>query len=335
VLVGTALVFKAPTGIALLSGFLLAQAWQVLTRHTLRPLAPAIAAAAVFAAAYYVYFVAPAVPLEFKTEVAPGFHLAVVNEREGLPWLGVDLLWMLLPALVVWRTAGDERTPDGLALLAFGLAPILVVNLTRSLDLRPEAGGATADWLQILLPVPLLLHAFVLRVADAGWRGSGTLRKAMFLLLIGLAVVPPVIVAGRYVRVLVRRPRQAHEFVDNRSIAAALDAIPVQGSVIVTNDLRYPAQGFSRRNRQMQIPALFGHQAFAVNSAYEAYDFSTAREALQALLQASVWTHEIDEAARTHGWTHFLVRKDYPYPRPIPFDPIFENEFYAVYRFPG
>jgi len=172
-------------------------------------------------------------------------------------------------------------------------------------------------------------------MADAGWRGSGALRRAVFLLLIGLTVVPPVVVAGRYARVLVRRPRQGHEFVDNRSIAAALAAIPVEGSVIVTNDLRYPAQGFSRRNRQMQIPALFGHQAFAVNSAYEAYHFSTEREALQALMQAAGWTREIDEAARRHGWTHLLVRKDYPYPRPIPFDAIFENEFYAVYRFPG
>jgi hypothetical protein len=81
----------------------------------------------------------------------------------------------------------------------------------------------------------------------------------------------------------------------------------------------------------MQIPALFGHQAFAVNYAHEAVE---ERRELQQLLQRPEWSDAIPEAARTHHWTHLVIRKDYVHPAPIPLEQIFENQFYAVFRFP-
>jgi hypothetical protein len=78
---------------------------------------------------------------------------------------------------------------------------------------------------------------------------------------------------------------------------------------------------------------LFGHQAFAVNFAYENFAFSRGRLELQALLEADVWSDAIREAARTHGWTHLLIHKDYRYPAPIPLERIFENASYEVFRF--
>jgi hypothetical protein len=101
----------------------------------------------------------------------------------------------------------------------------------------------------------------------------------------------------------------------------------------VTNDLRYPAQNFAREERQMQIPALFGHQAFAVNYAYEVVPFAEERRGLQRMLQGREWTDAILDAARRYGWTHLLIRKDYAHPEPIPLERIFENESYAVFRF--
>jgi hypothetical protein len=149
-----------------------------------------------------------------------------------------------------------------------------------------------------------------------------------------LAIVPVVTAAARYSVLLVRNPEGGHEFVDNRSLATALAVIPTKGTVIVTNDLRYPAQNFSRDERQMQIPALFGHQAFAVNYAYEVVPSARERRELQQLLQQPAWSDRILEAARTHRWTHLVIRKDYVHPSPIPLEQIFENEFYAVFRFP-
>jgi hypothetical protein len=98
----------------------------------------------------------------------------------------------------------------------------------------------------------------------------------------------------------------------------------------VTNDLRYPAENFGREDRQMQIPALFGHQAFSANFAYEPVE---DRRQLQQLLQQSEWSDDISNAARAYHWTHLLIRKDYVHPRPIPLKQIFENDLYAVYEF--
>jgi hypothetical protein len=150
-----------------------------------------------------------------------------------------------------------------------------------------------------------------------------------------LAIAGPVGVAANYAAVLLTNPSAGHEFVDNRAIAGALQAIPVSGSVIVTNDLRYPAEGFSRDYRQMQIASLFGHQAFAVNYAYEAYEFSRERLGLQKLLQGERWAPDIDAAARRYGWTHLLIRKDYAHPSDVPLTRVFDSEEYAVYRFPA
>lgn len=150
-----------------------------------------------------------------------------------------------------------------------------------------------------------------------------------------LLILPPAAVAARYSYLLIAHPERGHEFVDNRALGAALAVIPVENTVIVTNDLRYPAEGFSRGNRQMQIPALFGHQAFAVNYAYEAYAFSRDRMPLQKLLESPEWSDAILEAAKANRWTHLLIRRDYVHPKSIPLPSIFESDLYSVYRFPS
>ena len=80
----------------------------------------------------------------------------------------------------------------------------------------------------------------------------------------------------------------------------------------------------------MRIPALLGHQAFAVNHAHESVE---ERRPLQQLLQQQEWSGAILEAARTYHWTHLLIRKDYVHPGAIPLERIFENGSYAVFRF--
>jgi hypothetical protein len=186
----------------------------------------------------------------------------------------------------------------------------------------------------VLQAVPFLLHAFALSVAGSAWTRLGAAWRASVLAAMVLATAPVVVAAALYLQGLIERPQDGHEFVDNRPLAEALAAIPTDGTVIVTNDLRYPAQNFTRDERQMQIPALFGHQAFAANYAYEVVPFAKERRELQKLLQQPHWSDAIPAAARTHHWTHLLIRKDYPHPAPLPTEPLFENGFYAVFRFP-
>ena len=332
-LLGTGIMVKVSTGVALAAGFLLAQAYEVVTTRQLRSALPGLGVAAVLGATYAAFWILPETPPDFSIEVFPLFHLRRVAERMWLPGLLFDIAWVLLPAALVALARIKDPERRSLPLLLFAIAPFLVVNLTQSIDQRPGGGGASDDWLQVLLPAPFMLHAFVIACAGARWTRLPRAMRPAFITLLALSIVPAIFVAGRYSRVLVNTPENGHEFVDNRSIAEALAAVPAAGTIIVTNDLRYPAQRFSRDNRQMQIPALYGHQAFAVNYAYEVYSFSRDRRELQKLLQADAWSNAIVDAALTHGWTHLLIRKDYPHPAAIPLERIFENADYEVYRF--
>jgi hypothetical protein len=332
-LIGTGILVKTSAGVALVAGFLLVDLWRSVATRRFRPSLPAVALALVFGATYVAFWIAPRVAQEFAIEPYALFHLARFGERGRLIGLTADLLWLFLPVLIVGLARARDPDARSLPLLLFGLAPFIVVNVTRSIDVRPGGGGASDDWLQTLLPVPFLVHAFVLSVASGRWPHLGRGIRTAFLLVMVLAIAPVVFVAGRYSRVLLVDHEEGHEFVDNRAIGEALAVIPTMGSIIVTNDLRHPAQRFSRDNRQMQIPALFGHQAFAVNFAYEGFTFSGERRELQPLLQSEQWSDAIDEASRKYGWTHLLIHKDYRHPTAIPLQRVFENEDYEVYRF--
>jgi hypothetical protein len=205
------------------------------------------------------------------------------------------------------------------------------VNVTRLNNTGVGGGGSGDDWLQNLHAVPFLLHAFALSLAAGRWTRLGRLRQVTFMTVIGATAVSVALAAGYYSVKLVRDPQSGTDFVDNRSLAEALAVIPTEGTMIVTNDLRYPAGNFTRDYRQMQIPALFGHQAFAVNYAHEAVE---ERRGLQELLRQPQWSEAILDAARMHHWTHLLVRKDYPHANPIPLPHTFENHQYAVFTFP-
>jgi hypothetical protein len=334
-LIGSAIIFKAPTGIALCAGLAVALVCDAAVSRNPRLLRPILAVAATFAFVYGAFFLAPGVPGRASAlEPALFFHLRTLGSRDGLRGFGLDMLWLLLPIGLLLITGRQPRTPRSLPLLAFALTPLVLVNVLRLIDSRPGGYGTDDNWLQVLVPVPVLLHACVLGVAGERWTLLGRRARSAILVVIAATILPPAFVAASYARVLVVNPAGGHEFVDNRSLAEALSAIPLEGTLIVTNDLRYPAEGFWRDNRQMQIPALFGHRAFAVNFEYEDYDASPARRQAQALLQQGNWTDATDRAAREHGWTHLLIRNDYKHPNPIPLDKVFDNGTYSVYGFP-
>jgi hypothetical protein len=329
-LIGTGILFKVPAGVALAAGFSCAQGYRAMRARSLRPLMPALAATAVFAAVYGAFWVAPPVSADAtRIEVSPFFHARLLANREALPGFGADLIWLLLPAGVLLCARLTDRDERSAPLLCFAFAPFVVVN---ALSLT---GTFQDDWPQVLLTVPLVVHAFVLSMAGQRWTRLGQGVKSVFLVLMALTVLPAALVAVSYARVLVVRPKLGHEFVDNRLLGEALSTIPRENTIIVTNDLRYPAEGFSRDDRQMQIPALFGHQAFAVNFAYETYPFSDERRAAQNLLREAEWSEAIEEAARRHRWTHLLIREDYIHPALIPLERVFDNGTYSVFRFPA
>jgi hypothetical protein len=328
-LIGSAILVKTPVGVALVAGFLLAETWRAMTRRRFWPSPQMLAALAVFTVTAVAFFL---VRLEsnFRVELFPLAHLTGIVEGGSLFGFALDVLWLLLPVLIVWSAGIIDPDKRSAPILLMGLAPFVVVNTTRMDNIVAGGGGTGGDWLQILHPVPFLLHAFALSFVSRRWGRLGRARRVAVVLVMAMAIVPVATVAARYSLRFAMNPEDGNEFADNRSLADALAAIPVRGSIVVTNDLRYPAQNFTRNDRQMQIPALFGHQAFAVNYAHEAVE---ERRPLQQLLQQSRWTEAISESARAYHWTHFLVRKDYAHPVPIPLEQVFENRDYAVFRF--
>ena len=332
-LIGSSLLFKTTTGIALVSGFLLAAGWQAVVARQHRLPAPALLVCAVFAATFGLFFLS-SFSSAFRVELYPLEQIRGIVNATGLVsarGLLIDGLWLLLPALIVLAPRAEAVDQRSAALLLMALGPLIVINTTRLVHVGNGGAGAGLDWVQIPRSVPYLIHAFALSVASRRWSYLGRARRVAFVLASAVVITPVVIAALSYSSRVLKVPDGGHEFVDNRVIAEALMAIPTEGSVIVTNDLRYPAENFGRNDRQMQIPALFGHQAFSANFAYEPIE---DRRELQRLLQRPEWSDAIATAARTYHWTHFLVRKDYVHPTPIPLTRIFENDSYTVYQFP-
>ena len=329
-LIGIAILVKTPTGVALAAGFALMEAWRAAAAKDLRLSPQALMAGGTFIATGVMFFLI-SFESNFQVEAYPLFHVREMVGRGNLPGLAVDVVWMLLPVLIVLSAGIPDPERRSAPLLWLVIAPLIVVNVTRMDNTRPGGGGTGDDWFQMLHTVPFFIHAFTLSVASRRWHQFGRRRRTAFLLILAFTIGPVVVAAAHYSVRLLRDPESGNDFVDNRPLADALAVVPTRGTIIVTNDLRYPAGNFTRDYRQMQIPALFGHQAFAVNYAHEAVE---ERRPLQQLLQQPAWSDAILEAALQYKWTHFLVRKDYVHPEPIPLRMVFENESYTVFQFP-
>ncbi|MBI2187875.1 MAG: hypothetical protein HYU37_12290 [Acidobacteria bacterium] len=326
-LAGVAFIVKAPTGVSLLAGLALLQAVRATTERSFRSLMPALAAVAVFGAVYIAFWVIPG--QESGLQLFPLYQVKVLSDRGRLATFGADVVWLLLPALIALTVGLGGRDRQSPSLLLFAVASFIVANTFHA----SIAVGVADDWLQIMIAVPLFLRAFVLSVAGQRWTRFSRGVRVAFLCAVALAIVPPLVAAASYAALLIRDPQNGHEFADNRLLGEALAVIPTEHTTIVTNDLRYPADRFQHDNRQMQIPALFGHQAFAVNYEFESYPFSEERRTLQELLRATEWTDAIERAAQKYHWTHLVVHKHYAHPAAIPLERLFDNDAYTVFRF--
>lgn len=328
-LIGTAAIFKTTLGLALVSGFAVAEIWNAVTARRFPPSPQAVMVGSVFAATYGVFFMR-SFESPFRVQLYPFEHLRNIVDGGDLWWLAADALWLFLPVLVVATARLKDPEKSSAPMLVMIAGPLLAMNSTRLAHVGEGGEGAGLDWVQISHAVPFLVHAFALSLASRRWDQLGSRRRLAFLVTLALVVTPIVVIAGRYTWRLIGDPARGYEFVDNRPLGEALAVIPIPGSLIVTNDLRYPANDFGREDRQLQIAALFGHQAFAANFAYEPVEH---RRPLQRLLQSTEWTPAILEAASKYRWTHFVVRKDFVHPAGIPLTLVFENDVYAVYAF--
>ena len=205
---------------------------------------------------------------------------------------------------------------------------ILVVNVAKPDGTTFE----TFDTFQWLTPVPWILAFVTLLQVAWVWpllRREG--RRVAGALLIALTALP--VIAKVYESdVLLSNPENWHEFADNGAILPALARIPLKGSVIVTNDVRYPANAYIRDDKQFQIAALFGHQAYAAVLGYDPSPDEAERREEQNMLQRPAWDRKLTDIACRRGWTHVLLSKRVPYVRSVPGKLLYDGPGYMVFK---
>lgn len=278
----------------------------------------------------------------------PLFFFSVFGDRALKH--GLDLVLFLLPvaayALVARRPgAASKEEVNRLLILGLTFAGLLVfLNLIGNYTVHHDGTREpNSNILQPLKMMPKLLALAAVLALSLYWNpGRRHLNMAIVFCLSLIFMLPLAHRAIHALRLLVD-PQSGHEYVDNRPIAEALVRIPIAGTVIVTNDLRYPANGFKRDRRQMQIPAIFGHQAYAVDTiSYESYademltrvyPDAKLRVAQQKRLAGDVWDPDFSRIAKEQHWTHLLIHKGASHPPEIPLPKLFENDRYAVYVF--
>ena len=116
---------------------------------------------------------------------------------------------------------------------------------------------------QIYQPVWICLPLICIAIisTSSGFRFS----KTILFVVIGPLFITALM--GGWVKlqqlyVTTRETVEGHEYIDNGPMALALQRISKGGNLIATNHFRYR----TKRSQQYQMTALFGHQAYAVDT---------------------------------------------------------------------
>jgi len=172
----------------------------------------------------------------------------------AMPWDNETLL--ILSAVIVTTAAVTRHAPSGLVgkVLFFVAAPYLVFSVWR-LEIENEYQIFTLAVRLVALFMAVYLAAALLREGP-----HRRYRRAAFAALLVVLTAPGLVSLFNHVYIVAAHPERGHEYVNNRAIADALVRIPLQGTLIATNDVRYPANDYARDYRQFQLAGIFGHR---------------------------------------------------------------------------
>jgi hypothetical protein len=198
----------------------------------------------------------------------------------------------------------------------------------------PAPAGPFASFIEPLLQMHTLFGIVGAAGLAALWPGLPRARRAAALALIVALTLPALIHRTVGAAHMVTTPELAHEYVDNREIAAALSSVPLKTGVIATNDLRYPANYYARDLLQYQIPAVHGHQAFGLPG-WDRYRGWEDRIELQRRLARSEISCETLRELASRDVTHLLLHRRWPHPLSVPLPLLYRSTAYEVYQLEG
>lgn len=242
----------------------------------------------------------------------------------------------ILSGILVFSIAGLwRRVPRVWAEGLSFFVPLLILAMFLKVEQR------NANQLFTLLPWMATLYLALICVRAAA-HSSVPGKLAASVVLVPLVLLSS-LGLGNYIGTLISQPEAGYEYVDNRPLADVLQNLPPQDSLLVTNDLRYPADDFARDKRQFQLAALFGHKFFGAELVYSrAVQTRTEKnravyadrlKAARAFSNGEWDTSAIDSLVSRYPITHLLIHHPFPHPEEIPLHLVAENFRYRLYSF--
>lgn len=217
----------------------------------------------------------------------------------------------------------------------FILMPLLFVNILVYVDTRPGYEGRLVyNIFQVANISPIFFSLLLYGYYEKYWPDI-KFRFRRNIIVVAILILSTLSFTYHLysVRGILKNRARGYEYVDNKIIAEALEVIPINNTIIVTNDFKYPANDGIRDLMQMQLPAIYGHQFYACNFVYSRFISSDERLDEQLLFQEPFWDEKLNGLAEKNGWTHLLIKKSTPYPDNIPIKILFTNKEYSVYEF--
>jgi len=240
---------------------------------------------------------------------------------------------LFMPALIAAIFAcGRGLAQSAIICGILGVAPLILVS-TTALTL-PDGGDTDFNWFQTTAPAAIAIALCAAQLVASFWSRISKIGRYVVGISLAICIGTQTMRFPLMALDTIIHRDHGEQAMDNGDLTAALAVIPIAGSVIVTNDLRSPAENYKRPDRQTQVPAIFGHQCFLITPAYDlALPDIEVKKAAQELLQAPTWSPDIAANVRRYGWTHFLVHKSAPFPGDIPLQRVYDSATYSVYRF--
>ncbi len=273
-------------------------------------------------------------------------RFALGTLRHGSVLIAIIIFACLLPRLRAPAAQPTSSSPPmpvpanptiSLRQIALGIAIIALLLFAITNGTVMRYGGQTEsnfNWYRWLFIVPGLLGIGAAAGMPTIIGQPARWPKYVLVLLLLLAIPLQLLrypVTG--LQTLAAPTLRGDETLDTGTLAEALSHIPVEGSLIVASDLRYPST--DAPDNAPIVSAIFGHQCYIciVWPNQHWAEEMTRRYAEVKLLQQNQWSPQLTDLAQQHHWTHLLVRKAGPHPQTIPLPLVYENQDYAVYRF--
>jgi len=216
--------------------------------------------------------------------------------------------------------------------LVSGLLLLLTVNLTVLIYANQD--DANFNWFRLTSPLPMLITSFVTLMAARSWQDLHRILRLIVIAVVLIGTSTQLLRMPVTAAQVVADPHRGDDVTDTAALGEAMEHIPVQGSLIVTNDLRYPVIDYRYTKKNPLVSALFGHQCYFCNGDAEAeLPGADQRQKEIAHLNDQNWSPAISELAAHNHWTHLLVHKVWAHAADIPLQLVFENSQYAVYAF--